>query len=204
MEEGIRGVLVPEDGFSTYLRLTTRDVDQTLADIVRDRLGEDEWRRQAIAGGYRLLEARDATELPPGAPVVNVVAAGAVVSEAIEAVRELQREEIAANLIVVTSPDRLAAEVHERRLAGIRARRGGRLGHLPTLIPPVDRRAPMVTVHDGASHALAFMGSVFGAPVVPLGVDTFGQSGTIRDLYDYAGIDTNHIVEAALLALELG
>ncbi len=204
MEEGIRGVLVPEDGFSTYLRLTTRDVDQTMADFVRDRLGEDEWRRQAIAGGYRLLEARDATALPPGSPVVNVVAVGAVVSEAIEAVRELQREEIAANLIVVTSPDRLAAEVHERRLAGIRARRGGRLGHLPTLIPPVDRRAPMVTVHDGASHALAFMGSVFGAPVVPLGVDTFGQSGTIRDLYGYAGIDTNHIVEAALLALELG
>ena len=56
---------------------------------------------------------------------------------------------------------------------------------------------------DGASHALAFLGGAFGAPVVPLGVDTFGQSGTIADLYAYAGIDTDHIVEAALLALEL-
>ena len=47
-------------------------------------------------------------------------------------------------------------------------------------------------------------GSAFGAPVVPLGVDTFGQSGTIADLYAYAGIDTDHIIEASLLALELG
>jgi pyruvate dehydrogenase E1 component len=204
MEEGIRGVLAPADGFSTYLRLTTRNVDQSLAGLVQDRLGEDEWRRQTIAGGYRLLEAKDAADLPPGAPVVNIVAVGAVVSEAIEAARELQGEEVAANLIVVTSPDRLSAEVHDRRLAGVRERRGGRLGHLPALIPPADRRAPMVTVHDGASHALAFMGSIFGAPVVPLGVDTFGQSGRISDLYAYAGIDASHIVEAALLALELG
>ena len=53
-----------------------------------------------------------------------------------------------------------------------------------------------MTVADGASHALSFIGGVFGAPVVPLGVDTFGQSGTIPDLYAYAGIDAEHIVEA--------
>jgi pyruvate dehydrogenase complex dehydrogenase (E1) component len=34
-------------------------------------------------------------------------------------------------------------------------------------------------------------------------VDTFGQSGTIPDLYADAGIDANHIVEAALLAIEI-
>ena len=60
-----------------------------------------------------------------------------------------------------------------------------------------------MTVADAASHALSFVGGAFGAPVVPLGVDTFGQSGTIPDLYDYAGIDADHIVEAAILALEL-
>lgn len=60
----------------------------------------------------------------------------------------------------------------------------------------------MVTVPDGASHALAFMGSIFGTPVVPLDVDTFGQSGRIPDLYVGAGIDADHIVTAAL-AIEL-
>jgi pyruvate dehydrogenase E1 component len=56
---------------------------------------------------------------------------------------------------------------------------------------------------DGASHTLAFLGGAFGAPVVPLGADVFGQSGTIADLYGYVGIDARHIVEAALLATEL-
>ena len=64
-------------------------------------------------------------------------------------------------------------------------------------------RAPIVTVMDGASHTLGFLGGAFGAPVVPLGTDSFGQSGTIADLYGYMGIDTRHIVEAALLATEL-
>ena len=84
-------------------------------------------------------------------------------------------------------------------------RRGRRddVGHLGTLIPAGERHAPIVTVADGASHALSFIGGVFGAPVVPLGVDTFGQSGTIPDLYAYAGIDADHIVEAAILALDL-
>ena len=47
-----------------------------------------------------------------------------------------------------------------------------------------------MTVADGASHALTSSARVFGAPVVPLGVDTFGQSGTIPDLYAYAEAST--------------
>ena len=64
-------------------------------------------------------------------------------------------------------------------------------------VPGGHATRPIVTVLDGASHTLAFLGGAFGAPVVPLGVDRFGQSGTIGDLYAYAGIDTDHIVEAA-------
>jgi pyruvate dehydrogenase E1 component len=135
---------------------------------------------------------------------VNIVAMGSVVSEAAEAVRLLISEEVAANLVVVSSAERLAAETHDGRLAAIRGRAGHSLGHLETLFPVNQRRAPMVTVLDGASHALSFVGSVFGASVVPLGVDTFGQSGTIPDLYADAGIDANHIFEAALLAIEIG
>ena len=42
---------------------------------------------------------------------MTVVAIGAVVPEAVEAVRFLASEEVAANLVVVTSADRLAAEL---------------------------------------------------------------------------------------------
>jgi hypothetical protein len=80
---------------------------------------------------------------------------------------------------------------------------GSDAGHLATLIPSYERRAPIVTVHDSASHALASLGSAFGASVVPLGVDDFGQSGARPDLHGYYGIDPESIVSAALLALDL-
>jgi pyruvate dehydrogenase complex dehydrogenase (E1) component len=35
-------------------------------------------------------------------------------------------------------------------------------------------------------------------------MDTFGQSGSIGDIYTDAGIDANHIIDAAVLALDLG
>ena len=57
---------------------------------------------------------------------------------------------------------------------------------------------------DGASHALSFLGAAYGAPVVPLGVDRFGQSGERDALYREELIDAESIVNAALLALELG
>jgi pyruvate dehydrogenase E1 component len=202
--EGIRGCLDPDDGFATYLRLATRPIDQSLAAPVEARLGLDGWRDAVLAGGYRLIEAAEATDpLPAGSPVVEVIAAGSIVPEAVEAVRILHREEIAANLIVITSAERLAAGQHGGRLEAVRRGRRDDVGHLGTLIPPTERRAPIVTVADAASHSLSFIGGVFGAPVVPLGVDTFGQSGTIPDLYAYAGIDAEHIVEAAILAVDL-
>ena len=202
--EGIRGCLDPGDGFATYLRLATRPIDQSLAAPVEERLGLDGWREAVLAGGYRLIDAAEAIEpLPPGSPVVHVVAAGAIVPEAVAAVRTLHQEEIAANLIVITSAERLAAGQHGGRVDAMRRGRPDDVGHLGTLIPRGQRRAPIVTVADAASHALSFIGGVFGAPVVPLGVDTFGQSGTIPDLYAYAGIDADHIVEAAILALDL-
>jgi pyruvate dehydrogenase E1 component len=203
--EGIRGCLESIDGFATYLRLGTRPIDQSLAGPIEARLGLDGWRDAVLAGGYRLLEATSAAEpLPRGSPVVHVVATGSIVPEAIEAVRTLHREEVAANLIVVTSAERLAAGQHGGRLSAMRTGRPDDIGHLGTLIPPPERHAPIVTVADAASHALSFIGGAFGAPVVPLGVDTFGQSGAIPDLYAAGGIDADHIVDAAILALDLG
>jgi pyruvate dehydrogenase E1 component len=46
------------------------------------------------------------------------------------------------------------------------------------------------------------MGSIYGAKVTSLGVDDFGQSGSRDDLYHHFGVDTPHIVEAALSALD--
>jgi pyruvate dehydrogenase E1 component len=202
--KAIEDVLRGPEGYCTYLRLSTRAIDQALSSPVERRLGLPEWRRQALAGGYQLLRATDSHEpLPAEAPSVVVVATGAVVPEASAAVRALHHEEVAATLVVATSPEQLAADVHRNRLRSVRERRPDALSHVESLFTPDIRHSPIVTVADGASHALAFLGGVFGAPVVPLGVDSFGQSGTVPDLYAYAGIDAEHIFEAALLALDL-
>jgi pyruvate dehydrogenase E1 component len=64
-------------------------------------------------------------------------------------------------------------------------------------------RGPVVTVHDAASHALSWLGSALGVPAVSLGVDGFGQSGTVADLYRANDLDSGSIVNAALAALSL-
>ncbi len=196
--EGLRSCLDRTQGLSTYLRLTTKPVEQSLLDPALARLGEDELRRQVLAGGYRLAE-------PPAelsdAPRVVVAAAGAIVPEAVAATRALHEEGVAATLLNLTSVNRLYRAWQQRGVRQVRGLPAEDAQLLERLIPPTERRAPIVTVLDGASHALAFLGSVFGQRVVPLGVDVFGQSGLRSDLYAYAGIDADHIVNAALLAL---
>ena len=124
--------------------------------------------------------------------------------EAIEASERLLAEGIAANVIATTSLDRLYTELQVSRRAQLRnASAQLDLGHLETLIPMSERRAPIVSVLDGASHAMSFLGGVFGVPMVPLGVDEFGQSGSRLDLYEHMSIDADSIVNAAMLALEL-
>ena len=159
-------------------------------------------RGEVLAGGYRLLTPPEALA---DAPRVVIATSGALIPEAYAATSQLHEEGLAATLINVTSADRLYRGLADARRAHVRGATAGRdSGHLSTLIPAADRRAPIVTVLDGASHALAWLGSAFGAPVVPLGVDQFGQVGTRADLYRDQLIDAESIVNAALLALDLG
>jgi pyruvate dehydrogenase E1 component len=202
--EAIRGCLDPDDGFSTYLRLSTRPVDQSLLEQVLVRLGPEEHARQVLAGGYRMLEsAQLAPQTRASGLTVQIVATGAVVTEAARACAALWEENVAADLVVVTSVERLAHDHHAQRRAAATRHAPDDLSHLQTLLPPECRASPMVTVLDGAPHALSFLGSIFGVPVVPLGVNEFGQSGTIDDLYRHVGLDAAQIVDAALLALDI-
>lgn len=60
-----------------------------------------------------------------------------------------------------------------------------------------------MTVHDAASHTLSWLGSALGVPCVPLGVDQFGQSGSVHELYELHDLLPGSIVNAALAALSL-
>ncbi|MFZ1374314.1 MAG: pyruvate dehydrogenase, partial [Nostocoides sp.] len=127
--------------------------------------------------------------------------AGAVLPEVLAAAAELQEEGIAAHVIDLTSADRLYAAWQRTLRQGIRT---ATTPSIPgALRAAFDLSAPVVTVHDASSHALAWLGSALGVPCVPLGVDTFGQSGTVADLYAANDLTPGSIVNAALAALAL-
>jgi len=122
----------------------------------------------------------------------------------VEAAHRLAEEGIAANVLHLTSPKKLFTLLTEERGTLRRdAHATTQPGHLRTLFPQHERKAPIVTVQDASAHSLAFLGSLYGVPTVPLGVDRFGQSGSQADLYQYTEISVEDIVSAGYLAWEL-
>jgi pyruvate dehydrogenase E1 component len=115
-----------------------------------------------------------------------------MVPEAVEASRMLSAEGVCASVFVVTSPDRL--------YRGLRTTRP----YLLDLVSAEEEGVPVVSVLDGHSHGLAFVGSALGVPQIPLGVDHFGQSGARRDLYRHYGVDAAAIAHSAQCLLARG
>ena len=199
--DAIGRVLAP-DGESTYLRLSTRPLEQAPFEELRARVGDARLRADVLAGGYRLVDGQEAA---PGGEVVHLVASGTVLPEVLQAASVLAQDGVAANVVDATSVDRLHREWRASVTAAVdRAARPPVPTQLGRLFPESQRRAPVVTVHDGAPHTMSWLGSVFGVPVVPLGVDAFGQVGSVPDLYRHHRLDADAIVNAALLALAGG
>jgi len=69
------------------------------------------------------------------------------------------------------------------------------------LLAPLGRDARLVTVMDGHPLALSWLGSVLGHRVVPLGIESFGQSGDIPDLYRTYKLDSAAIIDAVARAI---
>ncbi len=186
-----------QNGQSCYLRLSTRPIDQTPFALALEANGEVSLRNQVLAGGYRLID-----EPADGRPGVTIVTTGVTAPEAVEAANQLDQEGVQATVIHLTSPDRVYRSwqgTHASAVADGRVVR--RPSHLHRLVPHSERRRPIVSVQDAASHGLAWLGSALGTRQYNLGVDRFGESGTIEDLYELTGISTDSIVNAALIAI---
>jgi len=176
-----------ETGGSVYLRLTTRKIEQISRTLDAPRKAE------IIDGAYWLR--------PPEKSCRLVIAyTGVVAPEAIAAAGQIAQDVRDVAVLAVTSADRLNAGWH----AADRARALGHnhaTSHIETLLGEVAADAAIVTVTDGHPLALSWLGSVMGHRVKPLGVEHFGQTGTIDDVYRAHRIDVDAIVRAAELAL---
>jgi pyruvate dehydrogenase E1 component len=174
-----------QEGGSVYLRLSTRPLDQPIREL------NPEQKQGIIAGGYWLRPPQEGADLA-------VACSGALLPEAASAMAHLLTRFPGAGLLSVTSADRLnagwkAAQTAQQHGQAVES-------HVERLLAPLARNASIVTVIDGHPAALSWLGGVHGHRVQALGVEHFGQSGSIADLYRHYRIDADAIIEAALTA----
>jgi len=192
MEEAFRLIDDPA-GESTYLRLSTRAVTQV-------ERADDSWKAGALAGGYWLREPGPDAE-------AAIVAMGAVMPEALAAWEQLSTDLPGLGLLSVTSPDLLHrgwSTAQAARWSEARSHAGGMVStgadrqpsHAETLLARLRPGAGLVTLCDAAPASLSWLGGVIGQRVAPLGVDRFGQTGTLVDLYAAYRLDGAALTEA--------
>lgn len=167
-------------GGAVYLRLTTNALEQPA------ERADGSFRQGSIDGAYWLR--------PPG-PGCDIVIAyqGAVASEAIKAAGMIAEGRRDIGVLAVTSADRL----HAGWMSAQAARTSGMPdvhAHIETLLDPLPPHCAIITVIDGHPATLSWLGSVAGHKTLPLGVEEFGQTGTISDLYRQANIDADAII----------
>ncbi len=186
-----------------YFRLTTRSIDQQPFYEAKQRIGEATLRSQVLAGAYKLVDGRAALIKQDNhlAPVVYLASSGAVMPEVLLAAKQLAVEGVIAHVIDITSLGRVFGSWQRTLKQGIRTATTPSLpGVLRTTFT---EKAPIVSIHDGSSHAMAWLGSALGMPQVAMGVDNFGQSGNIPDLYAMHDLNAESIINGALAALSL-
>jgi pyruvate dehydrogenase E1 component len=170
--------LQADDGGSVYVRLTTRPLPQPEREMTADL-------RDGILGGAYWVRP------PAQGADVAIVYAGAVAPEAGAAHEAIADDVPGAGLLAITSPDRLYADWR----ASITGTATGS-SRLADLLAPLAPDAALVTVIDGHPATLSWLGAVRGQRTYPLGVDHFGQSAEIPDLYRVHGIDQDAILDA--------
>jgi pyruvate dehydrogenase E1 component len=171
------GHLQAPDGGSVYLRLTTRQIDQP-GRTLDDRAAAD-----ILAGAYWLKRPAVGAELA-------LVFSGAVAPEALAALDELADDLPGVGLLNVASADRLHTDW----------RQNGPRSHAARMLAELAPDAALVTILDGHPLTLSWLGAVGPHRVKALGVETFGQSADIPDLYRVLRLDTEAILDACAAA----
>lgn len=179
MEEAFRLVDAP-DGESTYFRLSTRPLDQ----VARDG---DDWKEGAVRGAYWLREPAEGAE-------AAIVAMGAILPEALAAHETLAEDIPGLGLLAVTSPDLLHRDWTARQAD--RWREGRTPSHIETLLARLSPRAGLATLCDASPASLSWLGGVLGHRVAPLGVERFGQTGNLAELYAEYRLDADAVTQA--------
>ncbi|MEO1100348.1 MAG: transketolase [Pseudomonadota bacterium] len=188
LREAFEAVQRP-DGHSTYLRLSTRPLVQPDRELNRALVDD------IVSGAYWV-------EAPGEGAEIVVAYAGAMAVEARAAWEQLNEDCGGAGLLAITSPDRLHAEWTRSTRAAWTGEASG-ASHIEQLLGRVPGGTPIVALIDGAPGTLSWIGSVDGRRVATLGLERFGQTGDLPDIYREYRMDADAVLDAAASLLAL-
>ena len=174
------------EGSSVYIRLSTRNIPQIKREINKSLEVE------ILSGGYWL-------EKPKNKSNITIVFSGVMAPEVLEAIEILKEDMLDVSVLSITSADRLYKnwkEAQKQRSMGNKI-----LSRIEELFLDTLSESVIVTLIDAHSSSLTWIGGAVGKKTVSLGVDEFGQSGNLQDLYNHYDIDADAIVDACAQAL---
>jgi pyruvate dehydrogenase E1 component len=135
-----------------------------------------------IKGGYWLQNNEKKLDL-------IIICTGVIVGEVINCLNLIKDEELNIGIFIATSPDAL----YEDWITS--TKKSNYKSHLEKKLFNVNTKTPIITIIDGHSSALSWIGSIKGQKIIPLGVNKFGQSGDLKEVYQFNEIDLNSIVD---------
>ena len=102
--------------------------------------------------------------------------------------KEITKDEIDIGILIATSPDRLYSD-------WINGKEYNTASHIEKILALYNKNTVLITIIDAHSSSLAWIGSVLGHKVYPMGLNKFGQSGDLDEIYSYTDIDFKSIID---------
>ena len=175
-----------ENGSSVYIRLSTRNISQP------NRQVSKKMEEEILSGGYWLEKAKEKSN-------ITIVFSGVLAPEVLEAVNILREDAPNISILVITSADRLYKDwknTQNERLKGNNSK-----SRIEEIFSDTLDDSVIVSILDAHSASLSWIGGVVGKKTISLGVDEFGQSGNLHDLYKNYSINSDSIVDACAQVL---
>ena len=175
-----------ENGSSIYIRLSTRNINQI------QRKLESSNEEDILSGGYWLEKSSKKSD-------VIIVFSGVMAPEVLDAAEIMKEDELSISILSVTSNDRLYKnwkQTHKDKSLGINNK-----SRIEELFENTHRESVIISVNDAHSSSLTWIGGALGKKIISLGVDEFGQSGNLKDLYKHYSLDAEAIVDACAQVL---
>ena len=119
-----------------------------------------------------------------------IACSGVIVEEVLKCREALINDDLNIGVLVVPSPDMLYRNwENSKKTDDLKP-------HIETILENISKQTPIITIIDGHSSSLSWIGAVRGHKVFPLGVNKFGQSGDLKEVYEDTNIDFKSIIDS--------